>query len=67
MDRNGILLFGLLSDTAIGCWNSITHPEYGGTNNEVTVVNPETLQFSSGLKVQQSRNSSTICKRILPF
>ncbi|GAB1861265.1 Bee-milk protein [Camponotus japonicus] len=56
MDQDGILFFGLLSDTAIGCWNSITHPEYGGTNNEVTVVNPETLQFSSGLKIIKTKN-----------
>lgn len=51
MDQNGILFFGLLSDLAIGCWNSITHPEYGGINTEIVVVNPDTLQFPSGLKV----------------
>ncbi|XP_050459219.1 protein yellow-like isoform X1 [Cataglyphis hispanica] len=51
MDQNGILFFGLLSDLAIGCWNSITHPEYGGTNTEIVVVNPDTLQFPSGLKI----------------
>lgn len=51
MDQNGVLFFGLLSDLAIGCWNSISYPEYGGTNTEVVVVNPDTLQFPSGLKV----------------
>lgn len=51
MDQNGILFFGLLSDLAIGCWNSITYPEYGSTNTEIVVVNPDTLQFPSGLKV----------------
>lgn len=54
MDKNGVLFFGLLSDLAIGCWNSVTYPEYGGTNTEVVVVNPETLQFPSGLKVRPS-------------
>ncbi|XP_032684643.1 protein yellow-like [Odontomachus brunneus] len=51
MDQNGILFFGLLSDLAIGCWNSIKYPEYGGTNTEIVVVNPETLQFPSGIKI----------------
>ncbi|KAG5314456.1 YELL protein, partial [Pseudoatta argentina] len=56
MDQNGILFFGLLSDLALGCWNSITHPEYGGTNNEVIIVNPDTLQFPSGMKVILAKN-----------
>lgn len=56
MDGNGVLFFGLLSDLAIGCWNSITHPEYGGTNTEVIVVDPDTLQFPSGMKVITSKN-----------
>jgi len=51
MDQNGVLFFGLLSDLAIGCWNSVTHPEYGGTNTEIVIVEPNTLQFPSGLKV----------------
>lgn len=52
MDQNGVLFFGLLSDLALGCWNSISHPEYGGTNIDVIVINPDTLQFPSGLKVR---------------
>ncbi|XP_072744614.1 yellow-e3 isoform X4 [Anoplolepis gracilipes] len=56
MDENGILFFGLLSDLAIGCWNSITHPEYGGTNNEIVIVDPDTLQFPSGLKIFTAKN-----------
>lgn len=56
MDENGVLFFGLLSDLALGCWNSITHPEYGGTNTEVVVVNPDTLQFPSGLKIITAKN-----------
>ncbi|XP_011638273.1 protein yellow-like [Pogonomyrmex barbatus] len=56
MDKDGVLFFGLLSDLALGCWNSISHPEYGGTNTEVVVVNPETLQFPSGMKVITAKN-----------
>ncbi|XP_012523970.1 protein yellow [Monomorium pharaonis] len=56
MDERGVLFFGLLSDLAIGCWNSITYPEYGGTNTEVVVVNPDTLQFPSGMKVITAKN-----------
>lgn len=51
MDQDGVLFFGLLSDLAVACWNSMTHPEYGGTNVEIVVVDPDTLQFPSGLKV----------------
>lgn len=51
MDRNGVLYYGLMSDLALGCWNSLHYPEFGGSNNEVIVYNPETLQFISGLKV----------------
>ncbi|XP_012227991.1 dopaminechrome tautomerase-like [Linepithema humile] len=56
MDQNGVLFFGLLSDLAIGCWNSLTHPEYGGTNTEVVVINPDTLQFPSGMKIITAKN-----------
>ncbi|RLU26490.1 hypothetical protein DMN91_000286 [Ooceraea biroi] len=56
MDNNGVLFFGLLSDLAIGCWNSITHPEYGGTNTEFVIVEPNTLQFPSGLKIITAKN-----------
>ncbi|XP_076623551.1 yellow-e3 [Colletes latitarsis] len=55
MDRNGVLFFGLLSDLAIGCWNSNSYPEYGARNNEILVTNPETLQFPSGLKIVTSK------------
>lgn len=51
MDRNGILFFGVLSKLAIACWNSITYPEYGGSNNEIIYAHDETMQFPSGMKV----------------
>lgn len=54
MDRHGVLFFGLLSDLAIGCWNSKHFPNYGGINNEVLVTDSETLQFPSGMKVWTS-------------
>lgn len=56
IDRNGVLFFGLLSDLAIGCWNSKTHSEYGSYNNDVVVVNPDTLQFPSGMKIISAKN-----------
>ncbi|XP_034933720.1 protein yellow-like [Chelonus insularis] len=51
MDKYGVLFYGLMSDTAIGCWNSKSHPEFGGKNLDVLVVDTETLQFVSGLKI----------------
>ena len=51
MDRNGILFYGLMSDLAIGCWNSRDYPEFGGLNMETVAVDGDTLQFPSGVKV----------------
>ena len=51
MDKNGVLFFGLMSDMAIGCWNSKDYPEFGGNNIEKVVADRETLQFASGIKV----------------
>lgn len=56
MDRNGVLFFGLMSELAIGCWNSKRYPAFGGYNNEIIVVNRQTLQFASGMKVVTARN-----------
>lgn len=55
MNKDGVLFFGLLSDLALGCWNSKSHPEYGGKNIEKVVVDPENLQFPSGMKLAVSR------------
>nr|XP_033340386.1 protein yellow-like [Megalopta genalis] len=51
MDRNGVLFYGLMSDLAIGCWNSKKYPEYGSHNNDILVTNEDTLQFPSGMKI----------------
>ncbi|KAK2586172.1 hypothetical protein KPH14_001439 [Odynerus spinipes] len=56
MNKDGILFFGLLSDLAIGCWNSKSYPEYGGKNIEKLVVDAENLQFPSGVKLAVSKN-----------
>ncbi|XP_053994820.1 uncharacterized protein LOC128885082 [Hylaeus volcanicus] len=56
MDRNGVLFYGLLSELSIGCWNSKSYPEYGGSHNEVVVTDPETLQFPAGMKIITSKN-----------
>lgn len=54
MDENGVLFFGLLSDLAIGCWNSLKNPEYGARGNDIVVTSPEILQFPSGMKIVTS-------------
>ncbi|XP_043289269.1 uncharacterized protein [Venturia canescens] len=57
MDRNGILFYGLMSDVAIGCWNSRDFPEFGGRHIEIVSANRETLQFASGMKVIHSNDN----------
>ena len=53
MDKYGVMYFGLMTDLAIACWNSKHYPNYGGKNIEILVVNEETLQFPSGVKVSK--------------
>ncbi|XP_003708508.3 yellow-e3 [Megachile rotundata] len=55
MDDHGVLFFGLMSELAIGCWNSRHYPNFGGSNNERLIVDSETLQFPSGLKIISSK------------
>lgn len=50
MDKNGVMYFGLLSELAIGCWNSKNY-DYGDENIERVVIDSNTLQFPSGIKV----------------
>ncbi|KAJ8678882.1 hypothetical protein QAD02_014669 [Eretmocerus hayati] len=57
MDRDGVLYFGLMTDLAIACWNSKHYPEFGGRNIEKLVINEDTLQFASGLKVISPRTN----------
>lgn len=53
MNGNGVLFYGLISDVAIGCWNSLEFPEFGGQNIGIVAKNKETLQFPSGMKVKK--------------
>ncbi|XP_011494303.1 PREDICTED: protein yellow-like [Ceratosolen solmsi marchali] len=55
MDANGVLFFGLMSELSIACWNTKHFPEFGGKNIETLVIDEETLQFASGLKVVRAR------------
>ena len=50
-DRNGVLFYGLMTDLALGCWNSKHYSKFGGPNLETLVVDEERLQFPAGLKV----------------
>ncbi|KAE8744814.1 hypothetical protein FOCC_FOCC008538 [Frankliniella occidentalis] len=50
MSPQGILFSGLLPDLAITCWNS--EQPFAGWNIEVVARDPETLQFTSGVKVR---------------
>ncbi|ENN70589.1 hypothetical protein YQE_12764, partial [Dendroctonus ponderosae] len=53
IDKDGVMLFGLMKDTQIMCWN--TRTEYGRKNFDVVAVNPETLQFPSGVKIIRNK------------
>lgn len=49
VDRDGIMYFGLMEPPSIWCWN--TETEFSGRNFHQVAVDPETLQFASGVKV----------------
>lgn len=51
MNKDGILFYSLLSQTALACWNSQNNPELNENDVAILVQNSETLQFPSGLKV----------------
>lgn len=53
MSDDGVLFSGLLPDLAMMCWNS--EQPYAGWNLEVVAKDPETLQFTSGVKVRNGR------------
>ncbi|XP_076243481.1 major royal jelly protein 9-like [Calliopsis andreniformis] len=52
MSRVGTLFFGLVGNTAIGCWHEFRRL----TSDNIVVIaqNSETLQFTSGMKVKES-------------
>lgn len=49
MDRNGNLFFGLMDPISLACWNS--KKPYNKPNIRLLVINNETLQFISGMKI----------------
>lgn len=51
MDKNGVLFFGQMSEVAIGCLDTKTHPNYDNEIFDKTIIDPETLQYTSGVKV----------------
>ena len=53
MTDRGVLFSGLLPDLAITCWNS--EQPFAGWNLEVVARDPQTLQFTSGVKVRGDR------------
>ncbi|XP_034254551.1 major royal jelly protein 1-like [Thrips palmi] len=53
MSEQGVLFSGLLPDLALMCWNS--EQPYAGWNLEVVAKDPETLQFTSGVKVRNGK------------
>ncbi|KAK0157801.1 hypothetical protein PV328_011492 [Microctonus aethiopoides] len=56
MNKDGILFYSLLSQTALACWNSQNNPELNENDVAILVQNSETLQFPSGLKVSPKLN-----------
>ncbi|XP_076259522.1 major royal jelly protein 9-like isoform X2 [Rhynchophorus ferrugineus] len=49
INKDGIMIFGLLSDITLACWN--TRTEYGSNRFDIIANNPVTLQFPSGIKI----------------
>nr|XP_003708472.1 PREDICTED: major royal jelly protein 1-like [Megachile rotundata] len=53
MSSSGILFFGLVNSTSIGCWNESKLLKR--KNFDFVAVNDQTLQFTSGMKVKNRR------------
>ncbi|XP_055385395.1 major royal jelly protein 1-like isoform X2 [Condylostylus longicornis] len=54
IDSRGNLFFGLVNSIGIGSWN-YKSPWNG--NSSAVYINPETLQFASGLKIVKNQNN----------
>lgn len=50
MSDSGILFFGLVNNTSIGCWNELKSLKK--RNIDLVAVNDQALQFTSGMKVK---------------
>ncbi|XP_016911088.1 major royal jelly protein 5 [Apis cerana] len=55
ISKTGALFFGLVTDTALGCWNENRPLKRG--NIEIVAKNNDTLQFISGLKISKEISS----------
>ncbi|KAG6799624.1 major royal jelly protein 7 precursor [Apis mellifera caucasica] len=51
VSKNGILFFGLVNNTAVGCWNE--HQTLQRENTDIVAQNEETLQMIVGMKIKQ--------------
>lgn len=51
VSKNGILFFGLVNNTAVGCWNE--HQTLQRENTDMVAQNEETLQMIVGMKIKQ--------------
>ncbi|XP_050297854.1 major royal jelly protein 3-like isoform X2 [Anthonomus grandis grandis] len=53
MDKDGIMIFGLLGTLELACWNART--EYGPKNFDIIADDPVRLQFPSGIKIVRNQ------------
>lgn len=53
VDKDGIMIFGLIKDSKIACWN--TGMSYGPSNFDIIASNRVTLQFPSGIKIIRNK------------
>lgn len=56
ISETGALFFGLVSDTALGCWNE--NRPLKRRNIEIVAKNNDTLQFISGIKIIKQISSN---------
>ena len=53
MDEHGIMIFGLLHENALACWDS--RRQYSPENMHIVSRSERALQFPSGIKISQDR------------
>uniref|UniRef100_V9I606 Major royal jelly protein 7 n=1 Tax=Apis cerana TaxID=7461 RepID=V9I606_APICE len=51
VSKNGVLFFGLVNNTAVGCWNE--HQTLQRENTDMVAQNEETLQMIVGMKIKE--------------
>lgn len=63
----GTLLYSLVSQDGIGCWNPRRHEYLSNSTSAILVTDPVTLQYPADLKVDANSNLWVVSNKVMKF